>query len=461
MIELLKLCGFEEQEIESELPRVEKAFQKLDITAEDIERAKQRLAKYYDIELKGVRKMFRLILLELVNALLAKEEGKEKIIYGFMATGVPTIFSALASKSQEVCAVYHSWALHIIVGCVFDKIVPLIEEAEKSWLKAGMVAHCANVKTLLGPIASGLFPRPDLLVTAGVLCETSSKTLDLLHEVYGIPVSYIDTCQDREFWEYADATERASELSMKSMRRLMGKIQEIAGFEITDDELWDVINAQDQMGAALDKVKNLVSSSDPLPLSPAQENIWMCLNSLTLTMDGIAEAVDAINTLYEEVKERVDKGVGVVEKGAPRILAILPAGQTDPRMEQLVTELGIAIVALDTRLTVPQEGKVEDPYMELSRRSLRHSLITSLPRRIPLIIEGCKKLKVDGVLDRFHAGCRAVVGDAIIIKEAVEKELGIPVLLLEWENFDPRVHNHEEFKRRLEVFKTMMVAKAR
>ena len=82
-----------------------------------------------------------------------------------------------------------------------------------------------------------------------------------------------------------------------------------------------------------------------MPLSPTHDNIWMCLNTLTLSIDGIAEATDAINTLYEELQERVDKGLGVVEKGAPRILAILPAGQTDPRLEHLACEVGIAIVA--------------------------------------------------------------------------------------------------------------------
>jgi benzoyl-CoA reductase/2-hydroxyglutaryl-CoA dehydratase subunit BcrC/BadD/HgdB len=63
---------------------------------------------------------------------------------------------------------------------------------------------------------------------------------------------------------------------------------------------------------------------------------------------------------------------------------------------------------------------------------------------------------VDGVLDRYHVGCRAVVGDALIIEQAIQKELGIPVLVLEWENFDPRVYNHEQFKSRFEAFKTMM-----
>ena len=77
--------------------------------------------------------------------------------------------------------------------------------------------------------------------------------------------------------------------------------------------------------------------------------------------------------------------------------------------------------------------------------------------RIPLIIEGCRKLNVAGLFDRYHVGCRSVAADAMLIEEAVRKELGIPVLLLEWENFDPRVYNHEEYRRKLEVFKAMML----
>jgi benzoyl-CoA reductase/2-hydroxyglutaryl-CoA dehydratase subunit BcrC/BadD/HgdB len=69
-------------------------------------------------------------------------------------------------------------------------------------------------------------------------------------------------------------------------------------------------------------------------------------------------------------------------------------------------------------------------------------------------------MHIDGMLERYHVGCRTVVGDSIVIQNAVQKELGIPVLLLEWENFDPRVYKHEEYKRRLEDFKAMMTQRA-
>ena len=211
---------------------------------------------------------------------------------------------------------------------------------------------------------------------------------------------------------------------------------------------------------ALRRLRDLVETNDPLPLSPTHENIWMCLNALTLSIDGIGEATEAINTLYDELKVRVDKGLGVVEKGAPRVLAILPAGQTDPRLEYLACEVGIAIVAIDMSLKPPFQETSEDPYVTYGFGSQQHSLGFTLRGRIPLIIEGCKRLRIDGVLDRFHAGCRAVAADALIIEEAVKKELGIPVLVLDWENFDPRIYDHKGYMRRLEIFKTMMTNKS-
>jgi benzoyl-CoA reductase/2-hydroxyglutaryl-CoA dehydratase subunit BcrC/BadD/HgdB len=458
MIELLELCGFGKQETEAELPRIKKAFDRLGINNEDIERAKQRLNKYYAVELKGIRKVLRLCVREVVNAVLAREEGKKKIIYGFMAPGWEIIGSAIVSKSRDVYAVNLSWAFQAVLGCVFGKIVPILEAAEKKWLKAGVVTHCANVKTFMGLIVSESIPRPDMMLTSGFLCETAPKTLDLLHELYGIPIGCYDTCQDRELSDYSGGTERAIDMAAKSLRRLVERVQEVVGFEITVDMLREVMDARGGLDRAIRDIRKLMGRGDPLPMSTANDNLFTILNMLTLSIDDLPDAIDAANTAYQELQERVDKGLGVVEKGAPRILAMLFAQHADPRLEYLVHELGIAIVATDISLAVPYHVETKDPYLKMSM-SLRGSLSTCLPRRIPLIVEGCKKLKVEGVLDRFHAGCRFVAGDAPLLKDAIEKEIGIPVLLLEWENFDPRIYNHEEYKRRLEVFKTMMVKK--
>lgn len=462
MIELLKLCGFEAHEIELELPRVKKVFNKLGITAEDIEQGKQRLNKYYDIELKGVRKILRLCVGELVNLVLAREEGKTKIIYGFMSPNFHIIGSALASKSKDVYVAHLAAPFQLVVGCIFGKIVPILEAAEERWLKSGVVAHCANVKTLVGLFTLDLIPRPDLIVTAGFLCDTAPKTIDLLHELYNMPACCYDTCQDREFSEYPDA-KRTVGLAAKSMRRLSQRMQEAAGFKITDDTLSEVLDAQGRLGSSVRKLQSLIETSDPMPISAGNENLWSCLSSLPLNVNDLQRSIDAIDTLYKELQERANMGLGVVEKGAPRILATNPHSMSDPRLEHLVGELGMAMVAVDNSFYapdgrhVPNEGKLKDPYQMMALH-LQRSQSNSLGGRISIIVGACKSLNIDGVLVRYHVGCRTTVGDALMINDAITKQLGIPVLSLEWEAFDPRVYdnNHEQYKKRLELFKAML-----
>ena len=455
MIEFLKLCGFEPKEIESELPRINKAFDKLGITDEDIERGKQRLNKYYDVELKGIRKMMRLIIKDVVHSVLARDEGRKKIIFGFMSPGFSVFSTALVSKSREV----HAAGLHIfhfVLGCIFDKIVPVMESAEERWLKAGLVAHCGNIKAMAGLFALDLIPRPDLLVCCGSLCDAAPKTADLLQEIYNIPACTYDICADREFKEYQAATERVARLGAKSLRSFRDRLQEVAGVEITDDLLTEVTDARRTLAHSIAKLMNLISNSDPLVISANHSHVWGNLDALSLSIDGLLEATDAINTLYGELKERVDKETGVVEKGAPRISALLPSHFSDPRADFLASELGIALVSGETFGGRPVELE-GDIFERMQMANLQGPLDNCLSKRVLAIIEECKNSNIDGVLDRYHVGCRTTCGDALIIKDAITKELGIPVLLRERDDFDPRSYDHEEFKRQLEVFKTMMV----
>lgn len=460
MIDLLKLCGFEPDELESESSRIKEVFNRVGITNEDIERAKQRLNKYYDMELLGVQKILRLYIRGLADLVLAREEGKTKIIYGFMAAGVSTIGSALMSKSKEVYVASPAQTFLTVLGCIFGKLVPILEAAEKKWVKAGAVAHCANVKTIVGLFALDLIPKPDLLVTSGFLCETAPKTIDLLQELSDIPTYCCDSCKDIESMDDPNA-KQVIDLAVKSMRKLAERMQEIVGLEVTDDMLWAVMDARRDFGDTMLKIHRLIESSDPLPISSTHHVLFYRLGASSSDIGDIPDQTDALNTLYNELQERVSKGFAAVEKGAPRIFSVLPDHESDPRLEQLLNEVGIATVAVEGRLYLPNGGytlnaeRPKDPY-EVMCQFMHSSMYQTPNARVPILVAACKRLKVDGVLDRYHAGCRSVAGDALAIKDGITKELGIPVLVLDWENFDPRVYNHEQYKKRLEVFKTML-----
>lgn len=455
MIPLLELCGFEPDDLLSELPRIEKVFKKLGITGEDIERGRTRLSKYYDIQLQGIRKILKLIIQELGDSVLAKEDGRNKIIYGFMSPGFNIIGSALASVSEEVHAQYLCWTFQSVLGGIFGKMVPILEAAEGKWLKSGGVAHCGNVKTLLGLFDLNLIPAPDLMITSGSLCDTAPKTIDLLHEMFGVPGFVYEACQDREIREYPDASKRIIRMSVKGQRGLVDKIQETVGFEVSDDLLDEILQKRGRMIQAILRLNDLIRKNDPVPISLTNESLWAVLSSISLNLVRLDEAVEAIETLCNELQERVNQRQGPVEKGAPRILALLPNSNVDPRLEHLIAELGMALVGTDAGFFVPDAGRPNDPY-EAWSMYLQGSLYTSLARRISLIIEECRKLNIDGVLSRLHIGCRANAGDAIIMQQALMKELQIPVLLLEEEGFDPRVYDGERYKNMLETFREML-----
>jgi benzoyl-CoA reductase/2-hydroxyglutaryl-CoA dehydratase subunit BcrC/BadD/HgdB len=462
MIELLTMCGFETHELETELPRIERAFHRIGITTEDIGRGKERLARYYDIRLQGVRKAIGLSIREVVDTVLARDEGKKKILYGFMAGGFEILGSAVVTHSKDIHVSMLAPTFQFVLGCIFDKLIPVLEAAEQKWLKSGKVCHCANVKTLVGLLTLDIIPKPDLLVTSGQLCDTSPKTLDILHELYNIPIGYFDTCQDREFKDYPDS-KRVISLSATSLRDLTHKVQEVVGFEITDDMLWDTINGRNEPRRIFRDVQNLMETSDPQPICATHETL-LSFFSIPISTVSNSELCAILSTLCKELQKKVDRKEGVVPKGAPRILNLLPPNASDPRLDYLLCELGFASVVSETghfpvhgnRYIDFNEDKPNDPYYAIAS-TLHRSLSQALCSRTAIISEICKNLHIDGVIGRYHVACRTTVGDPLLMKDVINASLGIPVTVLEWESFDPRVYNEEQLRRRLELFRDSMV----
>lgn len=460
MNELLKMCAYDAQEIESQSHRVKKAFTRLGITDRDIRHAAERLALYYDMELMGVRKLFGIYLKDLVNIVLMRDEGRKKIIHTCMAPGAEILGSAIMSHSNEIGLINPNFSFMVIIGCMFGKFVPILKAAEKQWLRSGVVSHCGMVKARLGILSLDLIPRPDLTITTGFTCETSPKTNELIQELYQIPAYYIDTCQDREAAEYPDAS-RSTGLAAKNMRALGRIILEQTGFEITDDMLHETLEARKAFGQAMERVIGLIRESDPLPLASTHLNILNVFPSIPFKKKDLSGAIDALNTLYDELFERVEKGIGVIKKGAPRVLSVLPNHHSDPRLEYLANQTGLAIVASDFEFSSGQDTSgagvqdPRDPY-DLIVQHLHGSLAQPLYGRISIILKACRDLNINGVLNHYHLGCRYVAGDAMTIKDSVTKELNIPVLTFEWENFDPRAYNHDQYKSKLEMFRDMM-----
>ena len=462
MMQFLRLCGFEDIDIEVGFTRIERAFKLLGIESADIDRATKRLQTYYDMELQSVRKGIGLCLKEMANIVLAREDGRKKIIYGFMSPATAILGSALQSRSREIFVANLNGPLQFVLGALFDKMAHVLEAAEQRWLKEGKAFHCANVKATLGLLVLEMIPKPNLLISSGFLCDTAPKTLDLIEELYEIPTCSYDVTPDLEFTEYPDSS-RVMEYAIKSIRHLISKIEEIVQFEITDSMIIETIEARNEFAKTLRKIKELQDTSDPVPIRANHDIIWHCVSILARGNFEFEEPRDVLNLAVEELTSRVRNGEGPVKKGTPRVLSLLPPHFMDPRWEYLPYDYGMAVVSTENGFFPPYGKRVpeignkdpDDPF-EIILQYLKSSLNQSLSARIDVILKVCENLKIDGVLNRYHVGCRIQVPDAMIIEEAITEKLGIPVLLLEWEGFDPRLCNEDLYRMQLDTFGNLL-----
>jgi len=461
--ELLGLCGFEPGEIETELPRIQRVFDMFGINEEDIKRGKERIHRYWDPELKGLAKIRGLAIRELVDTMLAEEEEKINLCAS-LPSATTDILNAASFHSDNVRATYPDVLVLMVMGYIFNKLDAILEAAEGHFLRPG-AAQCSLLQTRLGLCVMGLFPKCDLLMSMGNLCDALPKTDEALGLYFNIPVQYINCCQDRGAdWE---DVYRSKVFFTNEIKKAKTRVSEVVGFDVTNEMVDEARRIRRDAAIYATKIYDLVIESDPVPISAVALQYIRIFRAMPLSrksQDGLNEAS---KLLYEEVEDRVKRGVGMVEKGAPRILYAPLVSLADPSIIRMIEELGIAIPLTEDTILVPdgelrpqmdERGRGEDPWERVAYALVQRSIEASVPMRIKAIAGAVKRYHLDGVLNLFHYSCRYFAGDPLILKDAVEKEAGVPVMVLESDLYDPRFYTAEQLRTRVEAFGEMLKA---
>ncbi|MFC1963551.1 2-hydroxyacyl-CoA dehydratase [Chloroflexota bacterium] len=457
--QLLKLCGFEAEDINKEKPRINRAFQILEIGAEDIARAEARVKKYFDIELLGIRKILGICIKELIDLVLAKEEGKKVVYIGQPTTSKLGLVMTLASA--DVYCHAPQGVLGLAMGQIFDKIGPIIRSAEHHGMPPGL-AHCSLSQARLGGIAKGIVPIPDLTVTSGFYCDHSAKTDELIHEVYGVPNIFIDSCIDANWDEWPEVSPQRVKYFGGEINRALGEIQKALGIEITEDVFCQAQTKGAKLNTSLQEINELMRG-DPQPLSQVDLNLCFHLRGCT-DQRILEEAGQALSILAKEVKQRVDEGRGVMKKGAPRVLiGALPIA--DPSLIHIIESSGLAIPAsvwsvLNTRPYI-SKGENLSPTERSAATQLMAGTFHSTAAQVWCIKEVLRDWAPDGYIHLYPFSCRVNVINSLMVKKAVEADPGIPVLALEADLYDSNNHSTEVLKTSVETFAEMLrVARA-
>ena len=453
--ELLRLCGFEDSEIEEERPRIEKTFERLGIGAADMETAENWVTQHHDVSLRGVRLLLGAWLKELIDVVLAKDDGKKIVYFGFPAILGPGLMISASSKDVMVTA--PDMVLSHTMGHIFNKLTPILEAGEANGLPAGH-ALCSLWQIKIGGTAKGMIPVPDFALASSYYCDMGSKADDLVTALFGVPIAYIDGVMDSHWGEFPDYLPERVRYLGAQINQALKKAEEVLGIEIAPDA-WE--SSQNEARPFRENLVKLVDlmKADPVPISITELELMEALSSSS-TGRGIHQGIRAMQTLIPEMEERVKAGIGVSEKGAPRVM--LRAGHaSDPRVTRLVEETGLAvpltyILGSWGGVKAEPKGEYHTPGEIIAEYEMSNGYYHGTEAQIKFYERAAELMKLDGFITTYLYNCRPVATISHPQKKYLEERTGLPVLSLEIDGFDSRAYSAESLRTKVETFAHML-----
>jgi benzoyl-CoA reductase/2-hydroxyglutaryl-CoA dehydratase subunit BcrC/BadD/HgdB len=451
---MLKLCGFEDEEISGDRPRIEKVFRKLEIKPEDMPVAESWLKENHDMTLLGVRKLMRIWLKELIDLVLARDEGKKLVYYGFPTISGPA--AAIASSSDGTYCVCPDVVVGFTMGQIFKKIGPIIEAGEQNGLPPGH-SLCSLQQTRVGGLDKGIIPVPDMVLTSSYFCDMGSKTDELLHQRYKHPAIYVDGSMDSKWGQFPNSTPERVGFLGGEIDKALDKVKEILGVTVTKTARYEGASRNRKLNESLKTLVTLMKEADPPPISVVELEMAKNLALASASRRVINEAADAINLLNSEVKERIDRGIGIIEKGAPRI-AILFSQLSDPGILRMIEKNGISITMSILDLVTAKFGKSPSSVTGelVAQAAMETGIFDGNYGLISQITKALKGSDLDGFLWNYLYNCRPLAQMSHLLKQFVEKETGVAVLSLESDTVDNKICSAEAQRTSIEAFAEML-----
>ena len=317
-----------------------------------------------------------------------------------------------------------------------------IETAESKFYTTDL---CSFYRIATGLTLKDWFPKPDLIISSSQLCDGSTKFFHNVSKYYNCGHYLIDT-------PYYDNLNSQKYL-ISQLKEIAHKIAEITGKQLDNKRLNYAFDLSNQTREYIIKISKL-RENIPSPLSGWDAMayiLYMFFSSL-----GTERGWEFYRTLYQEIKEKVDQGIGAIKEERHRILwlhQIRPYYQNE--IMQNLRENRAVISFEEVSYVYWSVLDPQRPWESLAQKITSNFGIGPIERRIKTVYDLVKRYKVDGVIHFSQRGCRQSCGGAYIIKDFLQKK-GVPMLIMDGDGADYRNYSKGQTRTRIEAFLEML-----
>ncbi|MBM9613235.1 2-hydroxyacyl-CoA dehydratase [Desulfobulbus rhabdoformis] len=309
---------------------------------------------------------------------------------------------------------------------------------------------CALIKSFIGFKLARLCPFTEScdLVIGETTCDGKKKAYEAFADHVNMEVLEVPqrkTASDRALWK-------------SEVIRYKAVLEELTGNTITEEKLQAAIKLVNEKRRALQRL-NRLRHADPAPISGRDA---LLINQVSMYDDPV-RFTQSINTLCDQIEERIAAGEGVVPAGTPRLLLSgCPMAVPNWKLPFIVESSGAVIVgeescigSRNTRDLVSEEATSMDAMIDaLVDRYLQIDCACFTPNdeRQDNLKTMVNDLKADGVLHYSLMFCQPYEHEALKTEKTMHQEQ-VPVLSI---STDYSMEDVEQLKTRIEAFIEMV-----
>ena len=309
---------------------------------------------------------------------------------------------------------------------------------------------CSYAKISLGSIydpakapMKGL-PKPDVLIVCNNICNTVVKWFEAVAAHYRIPIFILDT----PFLH--DGLEEHTVAYVKSqLEELIAFLERTTRRRFKERRLREVIELSDECVRLWGEIRQMCKAR-PSPLNAPDLFVNM---AAIVVLRGTREAVDYYRMLRDEVKQRVEQGIGAVPGERFRLLwDNIALWNRLYRFYTYFARKGCCFV-VDT-YTGAWDAPIEEgePLEALARTYTGVFLNRSLRYRAELIARLIREYEVDGFVMHSNRSCKPYSLGQYDIRRIVSEWTGVPGLVIEADMCDSRYYSEQQLRTRIDAF---------
>jgi benzoyl-CoA reductase/2-hydroxyglutaryl-CoA dehydratase subunit BcrC/BadD/HgdB len=310
---------------------------------------------------------------------------------------------------------------------------------------------CSFFRNMDGLMHAGKWPRSDFFLYATSCCD-NVKSFHTLGRRYGIPSFGLE----RSYFPY---TAHAMEHWKNEYKRLIAFLEEQTGKKMDYDRLKETVRLSYRLTELHLEIDKLVSHV-PCPLSP--ECFSGTLVAIRL-LPGTQKGIDFLTELRDELKERVDKGIGAIENERFRVMWTSFTPFFDPTLMSFMQQKYGAVSVADMLSHWRGEAKwmldPDDPLGNLAYRTVVAPGNCQFSSGVDVaanLSDKARRFKVDAAIFNNNWGCKTGAGYGPVIKDELMRIVKVPTLTLDCDVLDHTFISRAEIESQMDSFFEML-----